>query len=86
MTGPYASYEHEGGVEVLSSASAVPFWLVWFGFVHFWGHFQGVVLRIKTKRYSETFAANLTPKMHQTNVVEECYTVRLSIGTLQGRF
>ena len=69
-------------MEVLCSASAVPIWLVWFGFVHFGGHFQGVVLRIKTKRYSEAFAANLTPKRHQTNVVEECYTVSLSIDVL----
>ena len=67
---------------MLCLASAVPIWLVWFGFVHFGGCFQGVVLRIKTKRYSEAFAANLTPKRHQTNVVEECYAVRLSIGVL----
>ena len=67
---------------MLCSASAVPIWLVWFGFVHFGGCFQGVVLRIKTKRYSEAFAANLTPKRHQTNVVEECYTVSLSIDVL----
>ena len=70
-------------MEVLGSASAVPIWLSQFGFVRFGGHFQGVVLGIKTKRYSEGFTANLTPKRRQTNVVEECYTVsRLWMGVL----
>ena len=35
-----------------------------------------------TKYYSRAFTDKLTPKKHQTNVIEECYTIRLAIYRL----
>ena len=35
-----------------------------------------------TKYYSHTFTTRLTPKKHHTNVIEECYTIRLAISVL----
>ena len=35
-----------------------------------------------TKYYSRAFTAKLIPKKHQTNVIEECYTIRLAIYVL----
>lgn len=34
------------------------------------------------KYYSEAFTSDLTPKRHQTNTVEVCVAVRISIGLL----